>query len=173
MLQTVAVKYNVVDLLDPIQKQLKKMHHRLTASNQLHPKIEKLIDMIAIFLRNPEHKILILVRRHFESCFTMVKAALDSVTKAAVCKYPADFAEEGLIYKIISKSNVIVAELSSDLQFCPWHLISHVFEFEFRKESEWFRLCFEENPQLQGFFAFECVTNQCSSNEGQNSKNFV
>ncbi len=81
-------------------------------------------------------------------------------------RYPKEAAEERFVSNMISQANVIVAELSTELQFCPWKRFSVVLEFEFKEESEWYSLCFEGNRNLQGFFAFDCSMPKDVENQG-------
>lgn len=157
----------VGDLLEPIKKQLIKEQCKLDSHQQLHPKMKSIASMLEELLCDPQSKILILVRRYFDCCFTVLSGTLRSLRNAVVLKYPREVAEERKIYDVISKANVIVAELSSELQFCPWRRITHVFEFEYRKESEWCRLCFEQNPDLKGYFAFDCPDQQSFFDKGR------
>ena len=109
---------------------------------------------------------MILVRRYFECCYATLESSLRLVKNVVINRYPKEVAEERRIHETISQSNVVVAELSSELQFCPWSRFSFVLEFEFREESKWFELCFEGNSKLQGFFAFDCLAAMCSFEGG-------
>ena len=168
VLKTIAEKYSeyVGDLLEPVRKQLAKEQYKLDSKHQLHPKTEIIVKMLAEILCNPGTKVIILVRRYFDCCYSTLEATLRCLKNAIVLKYPKEVAEERLIYDVISKANVVIAELSSELQFCPWRRISHVFEFEFRKESEWFQLCFDGNPNLKRFYAFDSVSEPCCIEQG-------
>ena len=115
----------------------------------------------------PGTKVVILVRRYFDYCFQTLEETLSSLERAVILRYPRGIVDERPIFDLISKGNVIIAALSSELQFCPWSCISCVFEFEYREESEWHQLCFEENANLKGFYALDSVTMKCSRDEGQ------
>lgn len=148
----------IQDILEPVRRQLAQEQYKLDTTSQLHPKLNRLVRMVQNFLSQPERKIMILVRRYFECCYATLESSLRLVKNVVINRYPKEIAEERRIHEVISQSNVIVAELSSELQFCPWSRFSFVLEFEFREESQWFELCFEGNPKLQGFFAFDCST---------------
>ena len=158
VLKSIRERYNDVihGVLEPIRKQLAKDQYRFETMSQLHPKIERVARMINNILRKPDRKIIILVRRYFECCFSALETSLHCMKNMVLQKYPKEVAEEGFILDLISQANVIVAELSGALQFCPWNRFSSVFEFEFREDSQWFSLCHEGNPNVQGFFALNC-----------------
>ena len=114
----------------------------------------------------PDTKIIILVRRYFDCCFKAMETALSCLKGAIVIKYPKGIEGERKLLDLLSKGNIIVAELSCELQFCPWKQMTYVFEYEYRQESEWFRLCFDENPNLKGFFALNSVPKKVINKQG-------
>ena len=157
----------VGDLLRPIRHQLIKKQRKIDAQNQLHSKTEMILKMANELLCIPETKIIILVRRYFDYCFKTLENALSGLTSATVLKYPKGMDGKRRLLDLISKGNVIVAELSCELQFCPWNYMTYVFEYEYREDSEWFRLCFDENPNLKGFFALNSVPKKANNEKGQ------
>ena len=160
-------KYEFVgDLLESIRQYLIKEQHKADKKHQLHPKTDYILKMINESLCIPQTKILILIRRYFDYCFTTLKVTLSCLKNAVIVKYTSGIAEERPMLDLISKGNIIIAELSSEIQFCPWSRINYVFEFEYREESEWFQLCFGENPNLKGFYALNSVPKKPSSEQG-------
>eukprot|EP00794_Sanderia_malayensis_P007892 gene7892-8746_t len=143
-------------VLDPVRKHLVKEQIKFDSTSNQHPKMQKISSMIQDILQIPDRKVIILVRRYYECCFSMLQSSLGCVKNVVVKRYPKEASEEILVNNIIAQGNVIVAELSAELQFCPWNRFSFVFEFEFKKESEWYSVCYESNRKLQGFFAFNC-----------------
>ena len=161
VLKHIREKYEsfVGDLLESVRRQLAKQQYKLDADFQLHPKIEKITKMIQeLTSQSSNQKIMILVRRYFEYCYTSLEESLRLVKNVVIRRYPNDVAEERHIREVISQANVIVAELSAELQFCPWNRIGFVIEFEFKEESEWSKFCFESNPHIQGFMSYDCKT---------------
>ncbi|XP_065069792.1 protein shortage in chiasmata 1 ortholog-like [Rhopilema esculentum] len=161
VLKHIREKYEsfVGDLLESVRRQLAKQQYKLDADFQLHPKVEKITKMVQdLTSQSSNQKIMILVRRYFEYCYTSLEESLRLVKNVVIRRYPNDVAEEGHIREAISQANVIVAELSAELQFCPWSRIGFVIEFEYKEESEWSKFCFESNPHMQGFMSYDCTT---------------
>ena len=153
-------------MLEPVRKQLAKEQCKLEDSHIVHPKVRRMTHMIQNLIDcDAGYKVIILIKRYFHAAYSLLEDSLKAAKHVRLQKYPMDISDEAFIEKSFHGSNIVFAEVSEELQFCPWTYFDFVFEYEYREDSQWYKLCYKENPKLKGFYSFKVETNASSSQD--------